>query len=350
MLSKCPTGEKRRAETGSASPDRLIVPLPLSGARTLREPTVDPLAELARLREQLDAAQQEIRLLNEKLTAALDGTGLCIWQGEPQSGRLTVFNLQDFDVGEMAPSFAEFVAKLHPLDREATLASYFAHLEGRSEFYEAEYRTVGQDGSITWLWDRGRVVERDAAGQPRRILGAHVDVSRRKEFELKLARLAHIDPLTGLANRRKLSAQLRQETERAKRNDSRFSLAILDVDHFKRFNDVHGHEVGDRVLGELARTLQGGLREYDLCGRWGGEEFLLLLPDTALAEALAVVDRVHADIRQCRVVQDGLALSITASIGLAEYQASENYSDTLRRADSALLEAKRRGRDCILSA
>ena len=314
------------------------------------EPTVDSLTEIAQLRQQLDAARREIRQLNEKLSAALDGTGLCIWQGEPLSGGLTVFNLQDFDAGEMAPSFDEFVAKLHPLDKDSTLANYFDHLAGRSEFYEAEYRTLRKDGGVTWLWDRGRVVERDATGQPLRIMGAHVDISRRKEFELQLARLAHIDPLTGLANRRKLSEHLRQETERAKRHASRFSLAILDVDHFKRFNDVHGHEVGDRVLGELARTLQQGLREYDLCGRWGGEEFIVLLPDTALSEALAVVGRVHAGIRQCSVVQEGLALSITASIGLAEYQLGESFADTLRRADNALLEAKRRGRDRILSA
>ena len=315
----------------------------------MSEPTENPLDELARLREQLDAAHREIRQLNEKLSAALDGTALCIWQGEPQSGRLTVFNLQDFDAGEMAPSFDQFVAKLHPLDREATLISYSDHLAGRSPFYEAEYRTFRQDGSITWLWDRGRVVERDASGRPLRIMGAHADVTRRKEYELQLAQLAHIDPLTGLSNRRKLSEHLKQETERAMRHGSVFSLAILDVDHFKRFNDTHGHELGDRVLAELARTMEDCLREYDLCGRWGGEEFLLLLPNTDLAEALAVADRVQTSIRQRSVLHKGESLSITASIGLAEYRVGEDYSDTLRRADRALLKAKRSGRNQVLS-
>lgn len=314
----------------------------------MREPTENPLTQLAELREQLDAAQREIRQLNEKLSAALDGTGLCIWQGEPQSGRLTVFNLQDFDAGEMAPNFDQFVAKLHPLDREATLRSYFDHLEGGTPSYEAEYRTFRKDGGITWLWDRGRVVERDASGQPLRVLGAHVDVTRRKEYELQLARLAHIDPLTGLANRRKLSEYLKQETERAKRHGSRFSLAILDVDNFKDFNDLHGHEMGDRVLAELARAMEDCLREYDSCGRWGGEEFLLVLPNTDLTEALAVIDRVHTSIRQRGVVHDGKTLSITASVGLAEYRVGEGYSDTLRRADKALLKAKRGGRNRVL--
>lgn len=315
----------------------------------MREPTENPLDELARLREQLDAAQREIRQLNEKLSAALDGTGLCIWQGEPQTGRLTVFNLQDFDAGEMAPDFDQFVAKLHPLDREATLRSYFDHLEGRTPAYEAEYRTFRQDGGITWLWDRGRVVERSPTGQPLRIMGAHVDVTRRKEYELQLARLAHVDPLTGLSNRRKLSEQLKQESERARRHGSALSIAILDVDHFKRFNDTYGHELGDRVLTELARAMEDCLREYDLFGRWGGEEFLVLLPNTGLTEALAVAGRMQTSIRQRSMLHEGKAVSITASIGLAEYRVGENPSETLRRADRALLKAKRTGRDRVLS-
>jgi len=316
----------------------------------LHEPIENLATQLEQLQEQLDAAHKEIQQLNEKLTAALDGTGLCIWQGETQTGRLTVFNLQDFEVGEMAPNFTEFVAKLHPLDRAAALQNYFDHLEGRTPFYEAEYRTIRKDGGVTWLWDRGRVVERDSAGQPIRIMGAHVDISRRKEYEHQLAQLAHADALTGLANRRKLTERLKEETERARRHGSSFSLGILDVDHFKRFNDIHGHELGDRVLAELARAMEDCSREYDVCGRWGGEEFLLLLPDTALTEALAVIRRVHASIRQRGVAHDGKTLSITASIGLAEYLAGESFSDTLRRADSALLEAKRRGRDQVLSA
>ena len=315
----------------------------------MHEPIENLAIQLDQLQKQLEAAQNEVQQLNEKLTAALDGTGLCIWQGEPQTGRLTVFNLQDFDVGEMAPNFTEFVAKLHPHDHAATLQNYFDHLDGHTPFYEAEYRTTGKDGGVTWLWDRGRVVERDSAGRPIRIIGAHVDISRRKEYEHQLAQLAHADPLTGLANRRKLTERLKEETERAGRHGSSFSLGILDVDHFKRFNDIHGHELGDRVLAELARAMEDCLREYDVCGRWGGEEFLLLLPNTALTEALSVIHRVHERIHQRALTHNGKTLSITASIGLAEYHAGEDFSDTLRRADGALLDAKRTGRDRVLS-
>jgi len=141
------------------------------------EPTRVPACELVALRSQLEQLQQENRLLHEKLNAALDGTGLCLWQGMIPSGELTVFNLQHFEHGQMAPHFDLWRAKLHPADATAALESYFGHLSGQYPFYEAEYRTLAADGSVTWLWDRGRIIERDANGLPRRIMGAHVDIS-----------------------------------------------------------------------------------------------------------------------------------------------------------------------------
>jgi diguanylate cyclase (GGDEF)-like protein len=306
-------------------------------------------AALVQLQAQLDEARAENRLLNEKLTAALDGTDLCVWQGEPQSGKLTVFNLQNFSSGDMAPHFDEWLAKLHPQDREATLTNYFDHLAGRTPFYEAEYRSTLPNGRVIWLWDRGRVLERDDRGLPLRIMGAHLDITRRKEYERQLSQLAYIDPLTGIANRRHLSERLQQESERSRRQHTTFALAMLDVDHFKRFNDEHGHDVGDRILTEVSRTMEEELREYDICGRWGGEEFLLILPDTSLAEALPVIRRTHQRIQQHRIEHQDQLLSITTSIGLADYKIGEHYAETLARADKALLAAKRLGRDQIQS-
>lgn len=316
----------------------------------MHERTETLQAEIQQLREQIQQLQQENRLLHEKLTAALDGTDLCIWQGMIQTGELTVFNLQNFDAGEMAPHFDLWLAKLHPQDKEAALTSYFEHLTGKTPFYQAEYRTFRQDGNITWMWDRGRVVERDPQGRPVRIMGAHLDITRRKEYEHRLSHLAHNDPLTGLANRRLLMERLRQETERAQRYQQPFVLAMLDVDHFKRFNDKHGHDVGDRILVAVARHMESALREYDICGRWGGEEFLLILPQTRMADAHAIISRLHDGIRQVSIQANHKSLSVTVSIGLAEHQAGESHAETLLRADSALLAAKRSGRNCLLSA
>ena len=306
--------------------------------------------EMARLAAQLCALQQENTLLNEKLAAALDGTDLCIWQGAIQSGELTVFNLQNFDQGELAPHFDLWLAKLHPDDRAAALASYSDHISGKTDFYEAKYRVFRQDGGITWLWDRGRVVEWDQQGLPLRIMGAHLDITHRKEFEIRLANLAHQDALTGLANRRFLMDRLKQEVERAARHKQPFVLAMLDVDHFKRFNDKHGHEVGDRILVAVSRHMETSLREYDTCGRWGGEEFLLILPQTTQQEAHKVISRLHQSIPQVSIETTQKALSVTVSIGIAEHIEGEVFADTLKRADAAMLQAKRNGRNCLLSA
>ncbi|WP_374351230.1 biofilm regulation diguanylate cyclase SiaD [Chitinimonas sp.] len=158
------------------------------------------------------------------------------------------------------------------------------------------------------------------------------------------------DALTGLANRRLMMERLREETERASRHPHPYVLAMLDVDHFKDINDQHGHDAGDQVLIELSRAMQAALRDYDLCSRWGGEEFLILLPDTVLADARQVVERVRQTIRSLPVDIGSQVLSVSCSVGLTEHQCGENYSSTINRADAALLAAKRAGRDRSLEA
>ncbi|PKU26617.1 biofilm regulation diguanylate cyclase SiaD [Telmatospirillum siberiense] len=156
------------------------------------------------------------------------------------------------------------------------------------------------------------------------------------------------DHLTGLANRRMLVDQLKMETQRAERQGHSYTLAMLDVDHFKQVNDLYGHDLGDRALIEVAGAMQRALREYDLCGRWGGEEFLILLPQTSIGAACSVIERVRESLQRKPMPGEapGTGIKITASIGLAEHQPGEGFSDTVNRADEALLEAKRAGRDC----
>jgi diguanylate cyclase (GGDEF)-like protein len=156
------------------------------------------------------------------------------------------------------------------------------------------------------------------------------------------------DPLTGLANRRLAMERLKEEGERAKRHQHPLVIAMLDVDHFKRVNDDYGHEVGDQVLTDIAHTIDAQLRDYDLCGRWGGEEFLLLFPETNMADALAIVERVQKAVRELVVRVGDSSLPVTVSVGIAEWRDDERYSDTLNRADAALLGAKREGRDRCL--
>ncbi len=171
-----------------------------------------------------------------------------------------------------------------------------------------------------------------------------------RELCAKLEAAAHTDQLTGLANRRLAFKRLGEEAKRTNRHHQPLALALLDIDHFKRVNDRFGHYTGDEVLVSFAQAIRNGLREYDLCARWGGEEFLILLPNTAAAAAVAVLHRLQEHIRALPLAPKGQTLSMTASIGIAMYRAGEDISDTISRADDALIAAKRRGRDCCVSA
>ncbi|WP_322029449.1 biofilm regulation diguanylate cyclase SiaD [Paraburkholderia sp. J76] len=158
------------------------------------------------------------------------------------------------------------------------------------------------------------------------------------------------DPLTGIGNRRLITERLQEESDRARRNGKSYALVILDADNFKQVNDTWGHNIGDRVLVEISRAMKGAIRECDLCGRWGGEEFLLLLPETSLDDARIVVERVHEAVCAVSMGIGAEVLSVTASFGVTEHLIGEHYMQTIGRADAALLDAKSGGRNrCVFA-
>jgi diguanylate cyclase (GGDEF)-like protein len=153
-----------------------------------------------------------------------------------------------------------------------------------------------------------------------------------------------VDFLTGLSNRRHIYTLLSHETERSKRYGQPFSVILFDVDHFKRINDTHGHLSGDQVLREISRLTAEKLRTVDDVGRWGGEEFLILLPETGLSGAHLLADR----LRQVIATQTfGSVGAVTASFGVTEYQLNDSPESMLARADAALYSAKRAGRNRV---
>ena len=160
----------------------------------------------------------------------------------------------------------------------------------------------------------------------------------------RLERDANTDILTGLPNRRFLQTQLEGEFERAERYGRTFSVALLDLDHFKRVNDSFGHAVGDKVLQEVARLLAGQARNLDTAGRWGGEEFLLLLPELPLGAAFEVAERFRLLVAEHPFAHGH---PLTVSLGVAEYRAGEGLDDLLNRADAALYDAKTGGRNRV---
>ena len=216
---------------------------------------------------------------------------------------------------------------------------------GRPISYEEELDLPG--GRRTWHTQLAPVMRENRVVQ---IVGAARDITERKQMEEELRYLSEMDPLTGIANRRKIREELEREISRAIRHSHPLSLLILDIDHFKSVNDNYGHETGDAVLRAISSTVEAVLRPSDRLGRWGGEEFVVILPVTDRKGALVLAERVRNAVCDSRAVPDH---PITASIGVASLrsgpQAGPDGNDTVdslvRRADEQLYRAKTEGRN-----
>ena len=185
-----------------------------------------------------------------------------------------------------------------------------------------------------------------------RLDAASGEVSQLKN-EVEAMRIeATTDALTGLANRKRFDARLREECEEAKDNKEPLSLLMLDLDHFKRFNDNHGHLIGDHVLRLLSEVMQQSVKGRDIAARFGGEEFSIILPATALTHAKGLGNSIREKISKKTIVNrvTGLELGqITLSIGAAQYRPGEPPAELIERADAALYRAKKSGRNKVIT-
>ena len=176
------------------------------------------------------------------------------------------------------------------------------------------------------------------------------EIGERKRAEVALAKAASSDPLTGLLNRRAVIDHLEYQMVRYPRNGVPFALLLCDLDHFKLINDVHGHNAGDQVLKRVADRLRESVRAQDLVARWGGEEFLLLLPDTDLNGGLVVAEKLCKRVANSVYPVSDEQLHLTLSIGVTVYMHGRTLDDCIKSADDALYEAKHRGRNCVVAA
>lgn len=180
-------------------------------------------------------------------------------------------------------------------------------------------------------------------------VGGHVTKLRR-ELALRKADIEALlerDDLTGVGNRRFLTHMLEQEKSRADRSGSTFCVAMLDLDLFKRVNDTFGHAAGDKMLKIFSQVAQQDLRKIDYFGRYGGEEFMLIMSDTRMDGAMATAERLRANVENARYHDIDPDLVQTVSIGIAEYRRGESIEHIQARADKAMYQAKSRGRNCV---
>ena len=166
----------------------------------------------------------------------------------------------------------------------------------------------------------------------------------------RLETMLHEDPLTGLFNRRYVLTRLAGLISGARRHGRPLSVAMIDIDHFKRVNDAHGHDVGDAALVATTIALRDRMRAEDELGRLGGEEFLALLPDAGKDAAGVVAESLRASVEAVRTRVDGLELAVTVSIGWATWDGEEHADALVKRADGALFVAKRAGRNAVRGA
>lgn len=159
---------------------------------------------------------------------------------------------------------------------------------------------------------------------------------------------ATTDPLTGALNRRGFEKVFRREFARAHRTGAGLALALIDLDDFKRLNDVHGHHAGDQALVHLVRVLRAAMRPSDVISRFGGEEFVLLLPDTDLPNAEAALARFQRGLAEQPLPNKQVVMTFSA--GLVLQQAGESLEDSIQRADKATYAAKRAGKNCVMTA
>jgi len=170
---------------------------------------------------------------------------------------------------------------------------------------------------------------------------------RTKRLQDMLSESAHIDPLTGLANRRALTERLEQEWARAQRHDGALSFIMADLDHFKEVNDTYGHSVGDRLLQQVSQTIAAQCRETDIPARYGGEEFAVIVPGEGAEDAALLAERCRCAVAAASVPAGKERLQTTASFGVADMLSAESIEGLIKAADDALYAGKRSGRNVV---
>ena len=255
-----------------------------------------------------------------------------------------------YETGDIGNRPEELLGRIHPDDLLPSLEALRAHIRGETPEFQAELRLQHKDGRWIWLLSRG-VAVRDARGRAMRVTGSQTDITAQKGLEARLQREASRDELTGLYNRRHFNEAFAAFIASAGAHGHALSLAVGDLDHFKKINDTHGHQVGDEVIKGFATRISGILRGKDLAARIGGDEFCALFPFTPAAQAAIGLERVRADLAaEPFAGPEGRSFHATATFGVAELLPGMDREALMKAADDALYEAKRRGRNQVVVA
>ncbi|GAA3526662.1 diguanylate cyclase [Zobellella aerophila] len=326
------------------------------------------------LRQELE----RLRSLEKTLHMALDMVSDGIWDWDRVTGVVKrnahwyrMLGYEPFSLPETVDTWLQLI---HPDDYDGTVSRMQRYLDGQAELFSARYRFKKADGHYIWLHDRAKFVAFDGQGNPIRMLGAHHDIQQQvqaeqeqrnyqarleqlnRELEAKVeartrelaeanaaltrqvslySRQAQTDYLTGLFNRRYFEHLIGEHRIMPPRQEC--AIVLLDLDRFKEVNDRYGHPVGDLVLQAIPSLLKSHLRNQDVLARWGGEEFIVWLPETSKTNALQISERLRLALEQARFCHD---IRLTGSFGIADCRPGDDIHHAIEKADSCLYLAK----------
>jgi diguanylate cyclase (GGDEF)-like protein/PAS domain S-box-containing protein len=319
-------------------------------------------------------ADEVIRESEARLVAVMEGSQLGYSDWNIQTGEIRRnerwAEILGYTLEEIETTYQAWEDLLHPDDRASALQAIQDHFNGKTPVHRNEYRLRAKDGSYRWILDQGKIVEYDSEGRPLRMTATHTDITARKEAETELRKakdalevthkeleqafireqqLARVDTLTGVYNRRYLFELAGHEFNIALRYKTPLSVLMFDIDDFKLINDNFGHAIGDHALQYLTQVVCSQLRSVDVIGRYGGDEFIVLLPQTGTQEAKTLGERIHTRIAALRMDTNKGPLHITISMGIAQtlhnIKQPDSVDNLFLRADQALYAAKEAGRN-----
>lgn len=307
-----------------------------------------------RMQAQLNALNQEIRAKEVKYRTIFSNAAEGIFRCSPEGGLAEANPAMAAIFGYDAPD--EFLAQTRHVDELFDQASdrdlYRSLLKekGGVQRFEAAMRRA--DGSTVWAQISTQALDDVKENKPSQV-GVILDVTEHRQMLADLAHMANTDELTGLCNRRYFMELAQREIHRAKRSQRPLSLVMADVDHFKSVNDNLGHDAGDIALRALASVMRTCIRESDICARIGGEEFIVLLPETGRHYAKQAAERLRERMEGTRIEYQETTIHITLSLGLTTWQpeleetapATATLDCLLKNGDIALYAAKTNGRN-----
>ncbi|MFT3915007.1 MAG: sensor domain-containing diguanylate cyclase [Anaeromyxobacteraceae bacterium] len=282
----------------------------------------------------------------ENLRRLLDAAPVALLLIDPADRRVLLANQRAAQILESTER--ELVGRTAPAIHMAIgVESFFDRLRREAAVDGVIAQVETATGRLFWALLDARALDQD--GGTRWMLGI-ADVTEQKRTEERLRELATTDPLTGALNRRQLYELAEEEVRRAERYWRPLCFAMLDLDHFKLVNDRFGHAVGDDALKAVAGAIRRSLRATDRLARHGGEEFVVMLPETPLATARGALERIRASVEGLRFEARGEPVRITVSAGVVAWRSGESVDAVLDRADAALYEAKRTGRNRVVAS